>query len=351
MAARRGWGRTAPNPMVGAVIVRGGEIVATGWHAEFGGAHAEVMALERAGERARGATVYVTLEPCVHHGKTPPCSDALIRAGVERLVIAARDPNPEARGGLDRLRAAGIAVAAGVLERESLDLNAPFHASFSSPRPWVTLKLALSLDGAIADARGRSKWITGALARERAHDLRAGSDAIAVGIGTALADDPSLTVRDAAPPRVPPVRVVFDRQARLPLDGALARTARDVPVVVVATAPGAARRAALESAGVAVLDAPSLDGALALLRERGIRGLLVEGGAALTGALLGAALVDRLIIFQAPVLLGAGALRPFERAPAAEISAASRLRVVEREVLGDDLMTVYALREPPCSPD
>jgi len=350
-AARRGWGRTAPNPMVGAVVVRGSEVVATGWHAEFGGPHAEAMALAQAGDRARGATVYVTLEPCAHTGKTPPCADALIRAGVARVVIAARDPNPVARGGAERLRAAGIEVVAGIREREALDLNASFHFSFGAERPWVTLKLALSIDAAIADAGGRSKWITGPAARAGGHALRAGSDAVAVGIGTALADDPSLTVRDAAPPRVPPVRVVFDRRARLPLESALARTAREAPVVVIAQAAGAGRRAALEGAGVEVLDAPTLEGALAVLRGRGIASLLVEGGAALAAAFLERAFVDRLVIFQAPVVLGAGALRPFERTPAADISAATRLRVVERETFGDDLMTVYALRELPCSPD
>jgi diaminohydroxyphosphoribosylaminopyrimidine deaminase / 5-amino-6-(5-phosphoribosylamino)uracil reductase len=350
-AARRGWGQTAPNPMVGAVIVREGRAVGVGWHALYGEAHAEVMALDVAGESARGATMYVTLEPCAHVGKTPPCTDALIRAGVARVVVAARDPNPKARGGIEKLRAAGVEVTTGVLAEEARELNAPFFFSFASPRPWVTLKLALSLDAAMADAKLRSKWITGPAARAEAHRLRAGSDAVAVGIGTVLADDPLLDVRDAPPPRCPPARVVFDRQARLPLSSSLVRSVRAAPVIIVAEAPERTRIAALGRLGVEVLLAPSLEAGLAVLKERGVRALLVEGGARLAGALLERALVDRLVIFQAPIVLGAGALRPFEHAPATDISAASRLRVVERRTLVDDTMTVYAMRELPCSPD
>ncbi len=212
-AARRGWGQTAPNPMVGAVVVQGGRVAAVGWHAVYGEAHAEVVALDRAGDAARGATMYVTLEPCAHHGKTPPCADAIVRAGIARVVVAARDPNPEAAGGIARLRAAGVQVDTGLRANESCELNAPFFNAFRSDRPWVTLKLALSADAAMADAHGKSKWITGPGARAEVHALRAGSDAVAVGIGTALADDPMLDVRDAPAPRRPPARVVFDRHA------------------------------------------------------------------------------------------------------------------------------------------
>ncbi|MDQ2768780.1 MAG: bifunctional diaminohydroxyphosphoribosylaminopyrimidine deaminase/5-amino-6-(5-phosphoribosylamino)uracil reductase RibD, partial [Gemmatimonadota bacterium] len=235
--ARMGWGQTAPNPMVGAVVVRNGEIVGEGHHTRFGAAHAEIEALRVAGARAESATVYVTLEPCAHEGKTPPCANALVAARVARVVIAVCDPNPAAAGGAEVLRAAGIAVTTGVVESEARELNAPFFHSFTETRPWITLKLAVSLDGALADATGRSRWITGDESRRTVHEMRAGSDAIGVGIGTVLADDPSLTVRDAPAPRVPPSRVVFDRAARLPATSTLAKTARDVPTIVVADSP------------------------------------------------------------------------------------------------------------------
>jgi diaminohydroxyphosphoribosylaminopyrimidine deaminase/5-amino-6-(5-phosphoribosylamino)uracil reductase len=341
--ARRGWGQTAPNPMVGAVVVRDGAVVGEGYHARYGEPHAEVVALRAARELARGATVYVTLEPCAHFGKTPPCVDALIAAGVARVVVATRDPNPEAAGGLDRLRTAGIAVTVGVEEERARELNAPFFHAHTSPRPWVTLKLAVSLDGAIADAAGRSQWITGPRSRRVVHHLRAGSDAVGVGLGTLLADDPSLTVRDVPAPRVPPRRIIFDRYARTPLDARVVRTARDVPTIVVSVSPDPARARALEAAGVQILAAPTPELALEQLAREGVRSLLVEGGARLAGTLLERALVHRLIIFQAPVLLGAGALAAFAYAPSMVIGDAPRFRVLERRALGDDTMTVYAL--------
>lgn len=342
--ARRGWGQTAPNPLVGAVVVRDGSVVGEGYHARWGEAHAEVAALRAAGPLARGATIYVTLEPCDHQGKTPPCTQALIAAGVARVVVAARDPNPAAAGGIERLRAAGIAVTVGVEEEAARELNAPFFFAYGASRPWVTLKLAVSLDGAIADASGRSRWITGPRARAQVHLLRAGSDAVGVGVGTVLADDPSLTVRAAPPPRVSPTRVVFDRRARTPLDAALVRTAREVPTVLVTECPDAERTRALEGAGVGIVRAGSLAAGLEALARGGIRSLLVEGGARLAGALLDGALVDRLIIFQGPVLLGAGALGAFDYARSADLAEAPRFRVLERRAIGDDVMTVYALR-------
>ncbi|MBD0320159.1 MAG: bifunctional diaminohydroxyphosphoribosylaminopyrimidine deaminase/5-amino-6-(5-phosphoribosylamino)uracil reductase RibD, partial [Gemmatimonadetes bacterium] len=253
--AGRGWGRVAPNPMVGAVIVRDGEVVGEGWHTEYGHPHAEVEALRAAGEAARGATAFVTLEPCSHFGKTPPCSGALLAAGVRRVVFAAYDPNPRAAGGGEVLRAAGVEVLGGVMEQEARDQNAVFfHAHSGSDRPFVALKLALTLDGRIADHAGRSVWITGEESRAEVHRLRAGFDAVAVGAGTALADDPQLTVRGPLEPRVPPTRVVFDRTLRLPLESALATTAREVSVMVVAgTVPPAEHAAALETRGVRVL--------------------------------------------------------------------------------------------------
>jgi diaminohydroxyphosphoribosylaminopyrimidine deaminase / 5-amino-6-(5-phosphoribosylamino)uracil reductase len=340
--ARMGWGQTAPNPMVGAVVVRDGVIVGEGYHTRFGAAHAEVEALRAAGERAEGATVYVTLEPCAHQGKTPPCANALVGARVARVVVAAGDPNREAAGGIELLRDAGIAVTVGVVESEARELNAPFFHSFAEKRPWITLKLAVSLDTALADATGRSRWITGAESRRVVHEMRAGSDAVGVGIGTVLADDPSLTVRDAPAPRVAPTRVVFDRGARLPTRSALAATARQVPVIVVAESPPAARMAALEALGIRVIDASSLRVALDALGDAGVRSLLVEGGARLAGALIGAGMVDRLVIFQGSAIFGAGALGAFAFVPPTEVERAPQWRALERREIGTDTMTVYA---------
>lgn len=340
--ARKGWGRTAPNPMVGAVVVGGGEVVGEGWHAEFGLEHAEPIALRAAGERARRATLYVTLEPCSHEGKTPPCVDAIIAAGVERVVIAARDPNPVAAGGLARLAQAGISATVGVEEDDARELNAAFFHGYASDRPFVRLKLALSLDGAIADAARTRGWLTGRRSLKLVHQMRADSDAIAVGIGTAIADDPLLTVRDAGAPRLPPRRVVFDRQGRLPLGSALVKSAREIPVTVVTNpgAPGHSR--ALQEAGVDVLPAGSLHDALRALRQREVGSLLVEGGAGIAGALLNHSVVDRLVIFRAPVVLGAGALGAFSCASPAAVTAARRWRVVEHRNVGDDTLTIYA---------
>ena len=340
--ARRGWGHTAPNPMVGAVVVREGAIVGEGWHAAYGGPHAEVVALDAAGARARGSTVYVTLEPCAHTGNTPPCADALVRAGVARVVCAVRDPNPVAAGGAQRLLAAGIDVSFGVEEVDALELNAPFFHALTSPRPFVTLKLATSIDGAIADASGRSRWLTGDTARRYVHRLRAGHDAIAVGAGTALADDPSLTVRSGRRPRVPPTRIVFDRRARLPLGSTLVRTARDVRTIVVVTDAASAPARSLADAGVRLVEASGLEDALRAIRLLDVRSVFVEGGAELAGALLAQALVDRMIIFQAPVVLGKGAPSAFAHAPAHALPDAPRWRVIGRRALGPDLMTVYA---------
>jgi diaminohydroxyphosphoribosylaminopyrimidine deaminase/5-amino-6-(5-phosphoribosylamino)uracil reductase len=341
--ARLGWGQTAPNPMVGAVVVRGGVVVGEGYHARYGDDHAERAALRAAGPMARGATIYVTLEPCTHFGKTPPCVDALIAGGVARVVAATRDPSPRAGGGVERLREAGIDAVVGVEERAARELNAPFFHAVRSDRPWVTLKLALSIDGAISDATRGIGWFTSAEARREVHRLRAGSDAVAIGSGTALADDPQLTVRDAPAPRLPPQRVVFDSSMRLPLSSRLARTAREAPTVVVATRPlerdAAERAAALETTGVQVVSCTSLADSLRTLRSRGVRSMLVEGGATLASSLFAEGAVDRLIIFQAPVVLGAGSLPAFGGA-----APRGRLEVIDRATFGDDVMTVYSLR-------
>jgi diaminohydroxyphosphoribosylaminopyrimidine deaminase / 5-amino-6-(5-phosphoribosylamino)uracil reductase len=340
--AEQGWGQTAPNPMVGAVVVREGAIVGEGWHTRYGEAHAEVEALRSAGERARGAKMFVTLEPCNHHGRTPPCTEAILAAGIRRVVIAVADPNPVAAGGAERLREGGVDVAIGLGEKSARELNAAFFHSFAVDRPFVQLKLALSLDGAMADHTRHQGWLTGDQARMEVHRLRAGADAVAVGIGTALADDPLLTVRGFTPPRVPPVRVVFDTSARLPLTSRLVQTAREIPVVVVCWAPEPAHAAALEHAGVELLHAASLADALRALRARHIRSLFVEGGAALASALLQEALVDRLVIFRAPLVLGTGALNPFGAFPAATIDDAPHWRVMRSARFGDDELTVYA---------
>jgi diaminohydroxyphosphoribosylaminopyrimidine deaminase/5-amino-6-(5-phosphoribosylamino)uracil reductase len=343
--AERGWGQTAPNPMVGAVVVRDGRIVGEGYHAKFGGEHAEVVALRDAGDLARGSTVYLTLEPCAHFGKTPPCADALIAARVRRVVAPSADPSPEARGGFDKLRAAGIDVDVGIEADAARELNQPFFHAIESDRPWVTLKLAVSIDASIADATRSAAWLTGPKARREVHRMRAGSDAIAVGLGTVRSDNPELTVRDQPePPRVPPARVVFTRRGLLPTSSRLALTATEIRTIVVGDSPDLAHARRLMELGVEVMTAASTEEALRGLKSRGIRSLLVEGGAGLTAALLGAAVVDRLVIFQAPVMLGAGSLNAFEHVPPVAAAGAPRLRVLRREDFDDDLMTVYALR-------
>jgi diaminohydroxyphosphoribosylaminopyrimidine deaminase/5-amino-6-(5-phosphoribosylamino)uracil reductase len=344
--ARRGWGQTAPNPMVGAVVVRDGAVIGEGFHARYGEEHAEVGALRAAGERSRSATLYVTLEPCNHHGKTPPCTDAVLAAGIARVVAATLDPSPDAGGGAERLRAAGVTVDVGVGAEEARELNAPFFHAVAGERPWIVLKLATSLDGAIADAereRGvRGRWLTGPDSRREVHRLRSGVDAIAVGVGTAIADDPMLTVRDVPPPRVPPRRIVFDSELRIPLGSALVRSARLAPTIVVARQADPQRRDALCAAGVDVRVHDTIDAAVADLFANGVRALLVEGGARLAGSFIERKLVDRLIIFQAPVILGASALSAFAHVSAATAAALGRLRVVERVPVGADVMTTYA---------
>ncbi len=304
-------GRPSPNPHVGAVVVKDGKLVAAGHHARAGEDHAEGAALAAAGAAAEGATVYVTLEPCNHFGRTPPCTEALIAAKVKRVVVGCRDPNPHVEGGgIERLLAAGISVTAGVREPQCARLIAPWSKHVTTGLPYVSLKLALSLDGRIATRTGSSKWITGAEARARVHQLRAEHDAVAIGIGTALADDPRLTVRDVA--GASPLRVVFDTRLRLPVSSRLVQTANEVPTLVVcsADAPSVAEES-LAAHGVEVLRAAAsaegridVTAAMRTLAARGLVSIMVEGGAELAGSMLAARLVDELHAFIAPRLLG-----------------------------------------------
>jgi diaminohydroxyphosphoribosylaminopyrimidine deaminase/5-amino-6-(5-phosphoribosylamino)uracil reductase len=351
--ARKGWGQTAPNPMVGAVVVRDGEIVGEGYHVRYGDAHAEVMALNATHGRTRGATMYVTLEPCSHHGKTPPCVNAIIDAGIGRVVAAVRDPSIIAGGGAEQLRRAGIRVDIGVERDAACELNAPFFAAGTYHRPWVTLKLAISADGAVADPSGRHRWITGPESRREVHRMRANSDAILVGIGTVLADDPELTVRDVPAPRVAPRRVVLDSELRIPISSKLVESARHVDTRVIAKIGCSGYRVnALEHAGVRVAIHASLSNTLGNLRiVEDVRSLLVEAGPRLAGSFLGESHVDRLVIFQSPLVLGERAPKAFAFAPQGFEAWLRQFRVVERRTFGDDVMTTYALRDVPCSPD
>ena len=341
--AARGWGQTAPNPMVGALVVRDGVVVAEGFHARFGEPHAEVVALRAAGERARGATLYVTLEPCRHFGKTPPCTDAIRTAGIARVVAAVADPTANAGGGASVLRDAGIEVDVGVLENEARELNAPFFHAARSDLPWTTLKVAVSIETAISDRRGSTSRLTSDVARAEVHRLRAGNDAIAVGVGTILADDPQLTVRDADAPRVPLTRVIFDRHLRTPPASAVVRTAGSTPTIIVTLTTSSSHARPLRDAGVQLLAASSLREGLEGLRAEGIRALLVEGGAIFAGAVYKERLAQRLTIFQAPVALGPTALYAFEGLTDVELSELERLPIIERRSLGPDTMTTYAL--------
>ncbi len=344
--AQQGWGQTAPNPMVGAVVVRDGTVVGEGYHARYGEAHAEIVALKSAGERARGSTMYVTLEPCNHFGKTPPCTEAILEARVQRVVIAAADPTALAGGGARHLADYGVQVDFSVEEPAALELNAPFFfAAVNSKRPWVTLKLALSKDDRMNDPSGERRWISNELSRKEVQRLRANVDAIAVGLGTVRADDPRLTARGAIRPRVAPVRVVFDRNAETPLEANLVRTAKETPTMIFAHHPPVARLAALHNAGVDVFEAEDLPAALGALRGFDVQHLMVEGGARVAQGFLRQDLVDRLVIFQSPITLGSGALSPFDGLTGNFREMLAKTPIVRRAEFGEDVMTEYALRE------
>ena len=351
--ARRGLGNVWPNPAVGCVIVRDGRVVGRGWTQPGGRPHAETEALARAGDAARGATVYVTLEPCSHWGRTPPCADALIAAGVQRVVAAVEDPDPRvAGGGIARLREAGITVETGLCKAEAAEVNLGFFTRVGLGRPMVTLKLATSLDGRIATASGESRWITGPEARARAHLLRATHDAVLVGTSTAIADAPELTCRLPGLASRSPVRVVLDRSLRIPPAAHLFATARETPTWLL-TLPSAdpTRQQALRDAGVEVIAAASdaagqidIAAALALLGARGLTRLLVEGGGRLAASLLRAGLVDRLVWLHAPLLLGGDGLPAIAVLGLAALAEAPAFERLETETVGADTLTTFRAR-------
>jgi diaminohydroxyphosphoribosylaminopyrimidine deaminase / 5-amino-6-(5-phosphoribosylamino)uracil reductase len=345
--ARRALGNSWPNPAVGCVIVRDGRVVGRAATAPGGRPHAETQALVMAGEAARGATAYVTLEPCCHHGQTPPCTDALIAAGVARVVIAARDPDARVNGaGSAALRAAGVKLRENVLTAEAEEINAGFISRIRRNRPLVTLKLASTLDGRIATKAGESKWITGEQARQAAHLLRGRHDAVLVGVGTVMIDDPELTCRIPGFKPVPMVRVIVDSHLRTALTARLVSTAQESPTWIVArNGADPDRRTALTKAGVTLIDVAGGEAgvdivqAVTALAERGITRLLVEGGAQIAASLLRADLVDRIAWFHAPTVMGGDGW------PAAQSFGLERLAEMPRFVrhaatpVGADMLT------------
>ncbi len=335
--AARGLYTTAPNPRVGCVIVRDGRVIGEGWHERAGMPHAEVHALKAAGAAARGATVYVTLEPCSHHGRTPPCAEALVQAGVGRVVAAMGDPNPlVGGGGIAMLTLAGIAAEVGLMEAEARALNPGFVSRMTRGRPWVRLKTASTLDGKTALANGQSQWITGEAARADVQKLRARACAILTGRGTVLADNPRMNVRDFDIGRQP-LRVVVDSALKTPADAAI------LPALIACHHADPAIRATLERAGAEVIELPGTDGhvdlaaLLKLLAQRGINELHVEAGAVLNGTLLAAGLVDEWVAYVAPLALGDSARGLFAQPPLASLADAARFRLVDVRQLGADL--------------
>jgi diaminohydroxyphosphoribosylaminopyrimidine deaminase / 5-amino-6-(5-phosphoribosylamino)uracil reductase len=350
LLAERGWGRVHPNPLVGALIVRDGRIVGEGFHGEFGKAHAEIEALAQAGELARGATLYVTLEPCAHHGKTPPCTDAIIRSGIATVMIGALDPHPQAKGGADVLRNAGVNVVSGIEALAALQQNAIFFHSLEQTVPYVALKLAMSLDARIASAPGQQTHLTSDVADREVHRLRSGFDAIMIGANTARVDNPMLTVRKAPPSIRPPVRIVLDSKASLPLESALLKTIEEAPVwVVCGTGADVARVSDLERAGARPIvihgsaERPSIPHVLERLRAEGITSILCEGGGMVARDLMRADAVERFYAFIAPVVLGAGGVPAFPDGTPMESGAWKAGRIAQ---LGNDaLLMLYRERE------
>jgi diaminohydroxyphosphoribosylaminopyrimidine deaminase / 5-amino-6-(5-phosphoribosylamino)uracil reductase len=343
--ARRGLGRVWPNPAVGCVIVRDGRIVGRGWTQPGGRPHAEVVALAQAGDAAKGATAYVTLEPCAHHGKTPPCAEALISAGIARVVCALGDPDPRVDGGgFDMLRAAGIAVKTGLCEDEARADQAGFLSRVTRGRPMLTLKLASSFDGRIATASGESQWITGPEARRHVHAMRASHDAVMVGAGTARDDDPSLTVRGLGVDHQP-VRVVLSRHLDMPLDSQLARTAREVPLWICHGRRAAPELiAAWQGIGATLITVDEVQATLdpgsvlQALGDRGLTRVYCEGGGGLAASLLGAGLVDELVGYGAGLAIGAEGRPSLAAMGLSRLTEAPRFDLIECRDIGGDVL-------------
>ena len=348
--ARRGLGTVWPNPAVGCVLVKEGHVVGRGWTQPGGRPHGETEALRRAGEAACGATAYVSLEPCCHWGKTPPCTEALIGAGVRRVVIALEDPDPRVAGhGIRQLRAAGLDVETGLCGEEAAEVNAGFLNRLRLGRPLVTLKLATSLDGRIATPGGESRWISGPEARQRTHALRADHDAILVGIGTVLADDPQLTCRLPGLDSRSPVRVVIDRHLRIPATSRLIVDAHRIPTwIVTLRSADPAHRDAVLPRGVTLIDVDpdptgqiDLAAALEAIGARGITRLLVEGGAGLATALIRARLVDRLAWVHAPLLIGGDGIPAIATLGLPALSDSPAFDRLSTEAVGEDVLTTF----------
>ncbi len=342
--AERGLNSTTPNPRVGCVIVKDDRIIGQGWHALAGGPHAEIHALMEAGDRAQSATVYVTLEPCSHHGRTPPCAEALTEAGVGRVIAAMTDPNPQVSGnGLARLQAAGIQTDSGLLEAEAKKLNEGFIKRMVFGHPFVRIKTASSLDGKTALSNGHSKWITGEPARRDVHRLRARSCTILTGVGTVIADDPQLNVRGVETPRQP-LKVIVDSQLRTP---PTARLLAEGKTLIACAEPDAKKAAALEAAGARILCLSQADGQVDLnallsrLAQMGINEVMTEAGPTLNGALLAAGLVDEWVQYVAPVLLGEAARGLFRLAEPAAMEARLTWQLMNSRQLGSDLRLTW----------
>ena len=350
---RRGQGLVAPNPAVGCILVRAGRVVARGWTQPGGRPHAEAVALARAGGRARGCTAYVSLEPCAHHGKTPPCADALIDAGVVRVVTAAHDPDPRVDGhGLRRLREAGLAVREGVRRAEADAELEGFVGRLLEGRPRVTLKLATTIDSRIATRDGESKWITGPPARRVVHAMRARHDAVLTGVGTVRADDPMLNCRLPGLEERSPTRVILDSRLSTPTASTLARTARDIKTMIITTfaAPEPAADA-LVGVGVDVVRAAAdaagrveLDAALKLLGDRGITSVLVESGGRLATSFLASDRVDRLVWFRAPMVIGGDGEPALEPLGIGALEVAPRFESLDARPVGEDMVETYRRR-------
>ncbi|NMB41626.1 MAG: bifunctional diaminohydroxyphosphoribosylaminopyrimidine deaminase/5-amino-6-(5-phosphoribosylamino)uracil reductase RibD [Firmicutes bacterium] len=352
--ARQGRGKTSPNPLVGAILVKDGEVVGTGFHKKAGDRHAEIIALQDAAEKARAATLYINLEPCCHYGKTPPCTEAIIRAGVRKVVIAVIDPNPLVSGkGIRRLEKAGIKIKLGVLEDKAKRLNEVYFKYITTQKPFVIVKTAMTLDGKIATSSGESRWISGERSRKFVHRLRSVTDGIMVGINTALQDDPLLTARFDGVKSPGPVRIIVDSKGRLPLDSKIVKTASEIKTVLATTESVRPDKIkVLESSGVEILMLPqkkkqvSLQKLMSALGAMGITSLLVEGGGTLNYSLLNENIIDKIYFFIAPLLFGGeNAPSPLGGTGVSELKRSWSVENMEVKQLDNDLLVIgYPVR-------